>query len=170
MVDARIRNIAARAFRIPTDGPERDGTLERNATTLVVAEIEAGGTVGLGYGYADATVADIVRTVLAEVLGGKMPSRSRDAVRNGADRSQRCSGGCGCAISTVDVGLWDLKARLLDLPLATLLGQQRDEVAIYGSGGFTTCSPERVGEQLAKWVEQDGCRWVEMKVGAAGRR
>src|SRR5215471_2053887 len=35
------------------------------------------------------------------------------------------------------------------------------------SGGFTTYSPERVGEQLAKWVEQDGCRWVKMKVGTA---
>jgi L-alanine-DL-glutamate epimerase-like enolase superfamily enzyme len=46
----------------------------------------------------------------------------------------------------VDVGLWDLKARLLDLPLVTLLGQQRDDVAIYGGGGFTTYSSERLAE------------------------
>jgi L-alanine-DL-glutamate epimerase-like enolase superfamily enzyme len=38
----------------------------------------------------------------------------------------------------VDVALWDLKARLLDLPLVTLLGAVRDAVPAYGSGGFTT--------------------------------
>jgi L-alanine-DL-glutamate epimerase-like enolase superfamily enzyme len=169
MVDARISNVAARAFRIPTDGPEADGTLEWNATTLVVAEIEAGGALGLGYSYADAVAADIIRTVLAKVLRGqdafaiqRLWLEMARAVRNIG-----WSGVCGCAISAVDVGLWDLKARLLDLPLATLLGQQRDEVAIYGSGGFTTYSPERVSEQLARWVERDGCRWVKMKVGSA---
>ena len=42
------------------------------------------------------------------------------------------------AISAVDVALWDLKARLLDLPLHRLLGAARDAVPVYGSGGFTT--------------------------------
>ena len=41
-------------------------------------------------------------------------------------------------ISAVDVALWDLKARLLELPLHRLLGAVRNEVPIYGSGGFTT--------------------------------
>ena len=36
------------------------------------------------------------------------------------------------------LALWDLKARLLDLPLHRLLGAVRDEVPVYGSGGFTT--------------------------------
>jgi L-alanine-DL-glutamate epimerase-like enolase superfamily enzyme len=169
MVDARITRVGAHAFRIPADSPEADGTLRWNATTLAVVEIEAGGKLGLGYSYADATVADIVRTVLAEVLRGQdafaIQKRFSEMVQ--AVRNIGRSGVCGCAISAVDVGLWDLKARLLDLPLATLLGQQRDEVAIYGSGGFTNYPPERVAEQLAKWVEHDGCRCVKMKVGAA---
>lgn len=169
MTDARITDVAARAFRIPTDSPEADGTLEWDATTLVVVEIGAGGTVGLGYSYADGTATDIVTKVLAQVLFGqdafaiqKLWLEMTRAVRNIG-----WSGVCSCAISAVDVALWDLKARLLDLPLTTLLGLERDDVAIYGSGGFTTYSPERLGAQLAAWVERDGCRWVKMKVGAA---
>ena len=37
---------------------------------------------------------------------------------------------------------------------------------IYGSGGFTTYSDARLSEQLAGWVERDGCAAVKMKVGA----
>ena len=44
------------------------------------------------------------------------------------------------AISAVDVALWDLKARLLELPLARLLGAVHDAVPVYGSGGFTSYS------------------------------
>ena len=53
------------------------------------------------------------------------------------------------AISAVDAALWDLKARLLGLPLASLLGKARDALPVYGSGGFTTYPIERLREQLA---------------------
>ena len=50
----------------------------------------------------------------------------------------------------MDVALWDLKAKLLDLPLARcLLGRARDTVPIYGSGGFTNYSDEQLRGQLA---------------------
>jgi L-alanine-DL-glutamate epimerase-like enolase superfamily enzyme len=64
------------------------------------------------------------------------------------------------------VALWDLKAKLLGLPLARLLGMVRLTVPIYGSGGFTNYDDARLGAQLAGWVERDGCRWVKMKIGS----
>ena len=57
------------------------------------------------------------------------------------DRAVRNMGRDGLAataISALDVALWDLKCKLLNLPLALLLGRARDAVPIYGSGGFTT--------------------------------
>ena len=75
------------------------------------------------------------------------------------------SGLAATAISAIDIALWDLKAKLLDVPLASLLGRRRERVPIYGSGGFTTYSDDTLRRQLASWVESDGCRWVKMKIG-----
>jgi L-alanine-DL-glutamate epimerase-like enolase superfamily enzyme len=68
------------------------------------------------------------------------------------------------AIAAVDIALWDLHARLLEAPLATVLGAVRREVPIYGSGGFTSYSPDRVAEQLGGWADA-GIPRVKMKVG-----
>jgi L-alanine-DL-glutamate epimerase-like enolase superfamily enzyme len=167
--DARIEQVRTRAFTVPTDAAEADGTISWNATTLVVVEIEAGGKSGLGYTYAGRAAAAVVEDVLAETVRGedafalpKLWAGMVEAVRNLGWR-----GASACAMSAVDVALWDLQARLLNVPLPRLLGQARDKVAIYGSGGFTSYSLRRLQEQLGQWVEQDGCAWVKMKVGAS---
>jgi L-alanine-DL-glutamate epimerase-like enolase superfamily enzyme len=82
-----------------------------------------------------------------------------------AVRNMGRQGLAATAISATDAALWDLKAKLLELPLCSLLGRVRDSVPIYGSGGFTTYSVEELKEQLTGWVERDGCRWVKMKIG-----
>ena len=66
----------------------------------------------------------------------------------------------------MDCALWDLKAKLLGVPLVRLLGAARESVPLYGSGGFTTYSDKQMREQLAGWVERDGCRWVKIKIGS----
>lgn len=71
---------------------------------------------------------------------------------------------CSMAISAVDCALWDLKAKLLDLSLVTLLGQVRQGIPVYGSGGFTSYSDRQVAAQLSGWVKQ-GIPRVKMKVG-----
>jgi len=68
------------------------------------------------------------------------------------------------AISAVDTALWDLKAKLLDLPLVSLLGRVRNSIAIYGSGGFTSYTIEQLQEQMMDWVGQ-GIGRIKMKVG-----
>ena len=69
------------------------------------------------------------------------------------------------AIAAVDVALWDLKARVLGLPLCKLLGMARARVPVYGSGGFTAYSAQRLSEQLGAWVDQ-GIPRVKIKVGS----
>ncbi len=68
------------------------------------------------------------------------------------------------AVSAVDNALWDLKARLLDLSVAQLLGQAQESVALYGSGGFTSYDDDRLSQQLGGWAA-DGFAFVKMKVG-----
>ena len=78
------------------------------------------------------------------------------------------AGICSMAISAVDTALWDLKAKLLGVPLVRLFGQIRDAMPIYGSGGFTSYSNEKLQEQLDGWVEQ-GIPRVKMKIGRDGK-
>lgn len=165
--EARITDIQASAYRIPTDAPEGDGTFDWDATTLIVVEIGAGGETGLGYTYSDAAAAGLIDGTLADLLLERncfdiptLISMLRRQVRNIGR-----SGIAATAISAIDVALWDLKAKLLSQPLALLLGRHRESVRIYGSGGFTTYSDDRLRNQLAGWVERDGCHAVKMKIG-----
>jgi L-alanine-DL-glutamate epimerase-like enolase superfamily enzyme len=167
-----ISGLSARAYRIPTDKPEADGTASWNATTLVVVKIQAGGESGLGYTYVDACAAALIQTVLAGVLENQN-SFDIPACWQLMQRSVRNHGRQGiaaCAISAVDVALWDLKARHLRLPLTRFLGQARPEARIYGSGGFTSYSDSELQAQLSNWVEREGCRWVKMKIGSEPER
>jgi L-alanine-DL-glutamate epimerase-like enolase superfamily enzyme len=161
-----IDRVDVSAYVIPTDAPESDGTFEWRSTTLVVVEPHAAGRRGLGYTYADRAAATVVAHTLAPAVIG-IGATDVPAAWAAMQRSVRNAGRPGIAstaISALDSALWDLKARLLDVPLAALLGTVRAEVPVYGSGGFTSYSVDRLQEQLARWVD-DGIRHVKMKVG-----
>ncbi|HUY99196.1 MAG TPA: enolase C-terminal domain-like protein [Thermomicrobiaceae bacterium] len=154
------------AYRIPTDFPESDGTLAWDSTTVVVVEVTAGGRTGLGFTYADTATVRLVKQVLADVVVGRdamaVPA-AWDAMVH-AIRNLGRPGISSMAIAAVDAALWDLKARLLGLPLVTLLGAARASVPVYGSGGFTSYPIDRLQEQLSGWVDQ-GITMVKMKIG-----
>ncbi|MBT2794686.1 enolase C-terminal domain-like protein [Paraburkholderia strydomiana] len=160
--------VRALAYSIPTDMPEADGTIAWTSTTLVVVEVEAGGKTGLGYTYASACVVPLIDQVLAKAIQ-QCDAFDVPGAWLAMQRSVRNLGREGLAataISAVDCALWDLKAKLLELPLARLLGLQRDGVQIYGSGGFTTYTDDDLREQFSRWIAEDGCRWVKMKIGS----
>jgi L-alanine-DL-glutamate epimerase-like enolase superfamily enzyme len=169
---ALIERVASRAFRIPTDEPEADGTLTWDATTLVIVEISAGGQTGLGYTYASVAARDVIADALAGVVSGQdafdIPRLWTAMTANVRNFGWR--GVCACAISALDTALWDLKAKVLGIPAVALLGAHRSEVNVYGSGGFTSYTDKRLKEQLGAWVERDGCRAVKMKVGRDAQR
>jgi L-alanine-DL-glutamate epimerase-like enolase superfamily enzyme len=154
------------AFTIPTEFPESDGTFAWDHTSIVVVETTAGGERGLGYTYADTATARLISELLAtRVLHqDAMDVTASWIAMVRAIRNLGRPGICSMAIAAVDVSLWDLKARLLGLPLVKLLGATHDGVPIYGSGGFTSYSIEQLQEQLAGWAAQ-GIPRVKMKIG-----
>ncbi len=163
---AVIERVAVEAYRIPTDAPESDGTLEWDHTTIVVVRVSAAGVEGLGYSYADEAAATLVAGKLAPVVEGRDALSVGGAwmAMNRAVRNLGRPGLAAAAISAVDIALWDLKARLFGVALATLLDPVRQSVPLYGSGGFTSYPVARLQEQLAGWAEQGFAR-VKMKVG-----
>jgi L-alanine-DL-glutamate epimerase-like enolase superfamily enzyme len=153
-------------YKIPTDAPESDGTFQWDATTLVVVEVSGGGATGLGYTYGPAAAGGLVHDMLAPVLADRDPLDVAGAwaAMVAAVRNVGPWGLAMYAISAVDVALWDLKARLLDTSLVSLLGRVREAVDIYGSGGFCSYDDATLTEQLGGWAEE-GIPRVKMKVG-----
>jgi L-alanine-DL-glutamate epimerase-like enolase superfamily enzyme len=167
VITALIESLEVVAYTVPTDAPEADGTLTWDSTTMVLVEVRSGDAHGMGWTYGPPACARVVSDQLAGVvLGGD--ALDVGAVFGGMVKAVRNAGRpgvVGYAISAVDIALWDLKARLLGLPLYRLLGAVRDQVAVYGSGGFTTYDDTRLREQLAGWVNGQHIPRVKIKIG-----
>ncbi|MBS1583984.1 MAG: mandelate racemase [Bacteroidetes bacterium] len=161
-----IQDLSVSAYTVPTDGPEADGTIAWNSTTIVIVKLRAGGKEGIGYTYAHATASQVIGQLLKPIVIGKdamsIPAINAEMIR--AIRNIGAFGIAMMAVSAVDVALWDLKAKIFDLPLADLLGKQSDSMLIYGSGGFTSYTLPQLQQQLAGWVNI-GITAVKMKVG-----
>ena len=154
------------AFTVPTDEPESDGTLEWDSTTIVVVEAHANDETGLGYTYSDASAGTLIESKLLEI------ARDSDLERvpetwEAMSRALRNVGRPGLgfmALSAVDTALWDLHARCRGSSLAEALGAAHATVPVYGSGGFTSYSLERIREQLGGWAAE-GIPRVKLKIG-----
>lgn len=161
-----IESLEVAAYTIPTDEPESDGTLKWNSTTLVVVHVQAGGQTGMGFTYCHASAARLVGDKLRTTVVGS-DSLSVESSFQAMWHSVRNMGRPGiasCAMSAVEIALWDLKARLFGVSLVDLLGAVRDSVPIYGSGGFTSYSITQLEQQIAGWQEQ-GISQFKIKVG-----
>ena len=165
-VELEVEQVSASAYTIPTDRPESDGTLAWDSTTIVLVEASAAGVAGCGWTYAPAAARALVDDLLAPVVRRQevLDVGAAHAAMQSALRNAGYPGLGAMAVSAVDIALWDLKARLLDLSLASLLGRVRESVPVYGSGGFCSYGERELGEQLGGWVAE-GIPRVKMKVG-----
>lgn len=162
-----IRKVDISAWTVPTDAPEADGTFAWNSTTLILAEISAGNEIGIGYTYGSNAVGKLAEHLADACLLHQSPfdiphlhAALLHAVRNDGSR------GIGAmAISMLDVALWDLKARLLESSVSSLLGRAQTCVPVYGSGGFTSYTDAQLMKQFTTWADQ-GIRKMKMKVGS----
>ncbi len=168
---ATVERLEVSAYTVPTDSGESDGTLKWDSTTMILVEATGGGKTGLGYTYGDISVGRFIESKLKGVAEGS-DAVSPPAVWSAMQAAIRNAGRSGVgamAISAVDIALWDLKAKLLDVPLADILPRFHDGVPVYGSGGFTSYSNDQLQEQLGGWAGE-GISSVKMKVGREPER
>ena len=161
-----IQKCDVRAYKIPTEIPETDGTFEWNSTILVVVTIMGGGKTGIGYTYASEASAKLVSSPLGPLLISHnlfdIPLAHQKLFA--ALRNLGTSGAGASAISAMDCALWDLKAKVLNVPLTRLLGKVRDAIPAYGSGGFTNAGPARIGKSIEDW-RSEGLHMFKIKIG-----
>lgn len=166
MRDFTVTGGSVSFYTIPADAPEADGTCSWKSTSMALVQLQCGDVRALGYTYADAGTAKVADKLLREIVLHSDPMRSGETLQRML-REIRNMGETGIAmmaVSAIDNALWDLRARLLDVPLVTLLGQVRSGIPVYGSGGFTTYSDRQLSDQLGGWAAQ-GFSFVKMKIG-----
>ena len=161
-----ITRLDVSVFNVPTSSPESDGTYEWDSTTLVLVEVHAASHVGIGYTYADQSTAVLIRTHLAKRVVGLDPLDVTGAWQKMVHsiRNLGRPGIASMAISAVDTALWDLKAKILAIPLVKLFGQVHSEMPVYGSGGFTSYDDRQLEAQLGGWSSQ-GIGMMKIKIG-----
>jgi L-alanine-DL-glutamate epimerase-like enolase superfamily enzyme len=122
-----IAGVDVSAYTIPTDAPEADGTFAWDSTTLVLVRVTAGGCTGTGWTYGSVACATVAGRDLAPVLRGRDPLdvAGCSTAMVAALRNIGRPGVAGMALSALDCAVWDLKARLLGVPLHGLLGRGR---------------------------------------------
>lgn len=142
MDDFTITSVEAFPVSVALPAPVRMGlgyALKREA--VVVKVTTAGGLIGYGEAHhsrAPEAVATIVNTVVRDLSVG---SDAREAVRiwNHVYRNHIMTHGTGsaavCALSGLDMALWDIRAKAVDWPLYRLLGgQAKKPIPAYAGG------------------------------------
>jgi L-alanine-DL-glutamate epimerase-like enolase superfamily enzyme len=161
-----VEDVQVTSATFPTSAPESDGTLAWDATTVVLVQLRAGATSGIGWTYGDPATAEVITGKLrGNVIGADPADIPRVWLANQrALRNVGHEGIAALAVSAVDIALWDLKARLLGAAVADLIGRFRDAAPIYGSGGFCSYGDEQLRGQMRGYAEA-GIGRVKMKVG-----
>lgn len=91
-----IKKVTVAAYTVPTTSPEADGTLQWDATTLVLVTIQAANKTGIGYSYADPATARLITETLLPAIqdcnAWDIPDNWQAmvrAIRNLGDRASR---------------------------------------------------------------------------------
>ncbi len=147
-----------------------DSTRRIEAIGFVVVEVKTDrGLTGAAVTYHEGggeAIREVIRHAIAPNILGRDPLETAVLYEENMRylRGVARKGLAFCAYSAVDIALWDLKGKIVGLPLYRLLGGNRNVVPIYASGGWTSYSREElVGE--AKMMVGRGYDKIKLKVG-----
>ena len=150
-----------------TDGHAHPGDPHdaRNALLTITAD---DGSSGYSFGSPEALRPSVMKNFVKRVVMGEDP-HDRERLWQSLARWQRGSGGnlTDRTLAVVEMALWDLAGRKLEMPVWKLLGGMRDKVPAYGStmcgdempGGLAT--PEDYG-RFAEWLIKRGYTAIKL--------
>lgn len=173
--NVKITGIDVYIIRHVMDGKLADPTRKVEAVGYVVVDVATDqGLHGYGITY-DEQGAEAIREFIKHVFEPRMKGRNPLDSAVLYEENFHLFRGVGrkglafCAYSAVDLALWDLKGKILGLPVYKLLGGGRNVVPVYASGGWSSYTvDELVGE--ATMAVSRGYNAVKIKVGVEGGR
>lgn len=173
MQQERIREIIVHLVSAPVTGGFADATrkVESIGYTIVRIKTESG-LEGFGVTYnevgGEATKVMIDKNIAPKLIG-RDPMATEEIWQEmfGYLRGVGRKGLMFCALSAVDIALWDLKGKILNMPLFRLMGGTKTHIPVYGSGGWTSYSDDELVEEMRQIVA-DGYSMIKFKVGVEG--
>ena len=168
--DDKIVGVKVRRVSEKVEGDLKDSTRSINRLGFTIVEITSdSGHTGIGYA-SNGVGGSAVKAMIDDYISPKILRRSpfeNETIWQEIYSYIRSVGRKGLsfhALSAVDIALWDLKAKILNMPLYKLFGGKKCLVPVYGSGGWTSYSDEELVEEMVSFVEQ-GYKAVKLKVG-----
>ena len=150
----KITDVTVKRYRASRDPRAYGGDIQ-----IVEVHTDAGVT-GMGFVSTAAAAGDLVailvRRNLKAVVVGEDPLLTDDLWRRMHEQAVPRRGGEGIVrtgIAAVDFALWDIKGKLLNVPVSTLLGGRRARVATYANCAHGL-PPDQLAAKAAEYVKR----------------
>ena len=168
----KIVDITTETYRWPRHKPISNGKHTYTHVTLGLVKIETDAEItGIGLGDVGTIGRAVVERLKPELIGEDPLNVERLWHKMWVPKLIGRRGLTTRAISAIDIGLWDLRAKVAGMPLYKLLGGYRDRVPTYIAGGYYEEGKglKELAEEMIENVEM-GAKAIKMKVGAVSTR
>lgn len=160
MQDVKITDVNVKLCETAVKGNFADSTRNVETIGFVVVDVATdAGYHGIGVTYHEVggeAIREFIKYAIKPQIIGRNPLET-EAIYNEFFNYMRGVGRKGlafCAYSAVDIALWDIKGKMLGLPLYRLLGGNDPKVPVYASGGWTSYSLEELVAEAKSMVNQ----------------
>src|SRR5437868_5704416 len=168
----KITSITTEEFRWPRRVPIRNGKHTYTHSGLGIVKVETDENVtGIGLGGTGLIGQATIETLKHDLIGEDPIDVERLWHKMWVPKIIGRRGLTTRAISAIDIGLWDIRAKVARLPLYKLLGGFRDRMPTYIAGGYYEDGKglRELQEEMETNIEM-GARAVKMKVGGVPMR
>ncbi|EOH95551.1 mandelate racemase/muconate lactonizing enzyme family protein [Enterococcus pallens] len=168
-----IKKVKVDLVAAPIDYGFQDATRTVETVGMCVVQVATDqGLVGIGVTYHEVggeSIKDLIERYYAPKIIGRTPFETEDIWEElfHYPRGVGRKGLAFCALSALDIALWDLKGKILDMPLYKLLGGTKTEIPIYASGGWTSHDDDALVAEALEMVSR-GYTAIKLKVGYNG--
>jgi L-alanine-DL-glutamate epimerase-like enolase superfamily enzyme len=172
----KITHVESRIVRIPLDEPLAGGPTPSGATQNFVT-LRLGtdqGVQGLGITFFGGGAMSGALKAAIDSLGaltvGENPLYIEFIVQKLRAAAQQSGPGgiFTLALSAIDIALWDIRGKVLELPVSTLLGGFRDKVPTYASGALMRGFPLAHVEKAAAKLVEKGFKQMKTQLALPG--
>lgn len=170
MTITRIKDCFVFKATAPLKKPISDATHTLTEISFLVLRIQTdSGVTGesylLSFQYSPAAIAGAMKDVGEIVKGHRVYETVKcfEAI-NKANEYFGMEGVNRWAQAAYNIAMWDAWCKILDQPIWKVLGGDRKPVPIYGSGGWSSYSPEELIAEVSGYKAR-GFRAVKIKVG-----